>query len=101
LSVAINGKHGEEGAYAALKIDGKLVGAPSRAVSYPSNTWEYPVTRRDANYTYYFPLDSTMTDKKIEVFVMAYDKDNTDVRPEVWISAYPVPYMEKQMIIER
>lgn len=101
LSVAINGKHGEEGAYAALKIDGKLVGAPSRAVSYPSNTWEYPVTRRDANYTYYFPLDSTMINKKIEVFVMAYDKENTDIRPEVWISAYPVPYMEKQMIIER
>jgi hypothetical protein len=99
LSVAINGKHGKEGAYAALKVDGKLVGAPSRARSYPSNTWEYPASASDSNYTYYFPLDDSMKNKKIEVFVMGYDKENLDFKPEVWISAYPVPYKKKQMII--
>jgi hypothetical protein len=99
LSVAINGKHGEEGAYAALKIDGKLVGAPSRARSYLSNYWEYPARKTDSNYTYYFPLDDSMKNKKIEVFVMGYDKDNLDFKPEVWISAYPVPYKEKRMKI--
>jgi hypothetical protein len=100
LSVAINGKHGEEGAYAALKVDGKLVGAPSRARSYLSNYWEYPVRKTDSNYTYYFPLDDSMKNKKIEVFVMGYDNDNLDFKPEVWISAYPVPYKEKRMIIQ-
>jgi hypothetical protein len=99
LSVAINGKHGKEGAYAALKVDGKLVGAPSRARSYPSNTWEYYVANTDSNYTYYFPLDDSMKNKKIEVFVMGYDAGNLDFKPEVWISAYPIPYKEKQMII--
>jgi hypothetical protein len=101
LSVAINGKHGEEGAYAALKIDGKLVGAPSRARSYPSNTWECPVRNTDSNYTYYFPLDDSMKNKKIEVFVMGYDKENLDFKPEVWISAYPIPYKEKRMTINK
>jgi hypothetical protein len=38
LAVALNGRHGDEGAYAALRIDGLPVGAPDRAVSYPSNT---------------------------------------------------------------
>jgi hypothetical protein len=99
LSVAINGKHGVEGAYAAMKVDGKLVGAPSRARSYPTNAWEYPVRSYDSNTTYYFPVDASMKGKKIEIFVMGYDKNNLDFKPEVWLSAYPVPYKEKRMII--
>ena len=59
LSVAINGFHGVEGAYAALKVGDKYVGAPDRARSYPSNTWEYVNAKGDSNYTYYFPLDNT------------------------------------------
>ena len=88
LSIALNGKHGVEGAYVAAKIDGKLVGAPDRAPSYPSNTWEYLVAWRDANYTYYIPMKQEYVDKKIEIFVMAYDKNNTGIKPEVWISSY-------------
>ena len=88
LSVALNGKHGIEGAYVAARIDGKLVGAPDRAASYPSNTWEYVNAERDANYTYYIPLNDEYIGKEIEVFVMAYDKENTDIKPEVWISSF-------------
>ncbi|GAB6012365.1 hypothetical protein [Viscerimonas tarda] len=101
LSVAINGKHGDESAYAALKVDGKLVGAPSRAKSYRSNAWEDSTSRTasNANFTYYFPLDDSMKNKKIEVFVMGYNKDFLNLQPEVWISAYPVPYKEKRMMI--
>jgi hypothetical protein len=99
LSVALNGTHGMEGAYAALKVDGELVGAPSRAVSYPSNTWEYVNSRSESNYTYYFPLNEQMKNKKIEIFVMGYDAEHLDFKPEVWISASPVPYREKRMIV--
>ncbi len=88
LSVALDGKHGVEGAYIGSKIDGKLIGAPDRAASYPSNTWEYVNAERDANYTYYIPLNGEYVDKEIEIFVMAYDKENTDFKPEVWISSY-------------
>jgi len=86
LSVALNGKHGVEGAYVAAKIDGKLVGAPDRASSYPSNTWEYVTAKRDANYTYYIPLKEADVAKEIEVFVLAYDNENTAIQPEIWIS---------------
>ncbi len=88
LSIALNGKHGIEGAYVAAKIDGELVGAPDRASSYPSNTWEYINAKRDSNYTYYIPLKEEYIEKKIELFVMAYEKDNTSILPEVWISSY-------------
>ncbi len=88
LSIALNGKHGIEGAYVAAKIDGKLVGAPDRASSYPSNTWEYVNAQRSSNYTYYIPMKEDYIGKKIELFVMAYDKENTNIKPEVWISSY-------------
>jgi len=86
LSVALNGTHGVEGAYVAAKIDGKYVGAPDRAPSYPSNTWEYVVARRNANYTYYIPLKKQDTGKKIEVYVLGYDKNHTNIKPIVWLS---------------
>lgn len=99
LCVAVNGEHGVEGAYAALKIDGQLIGAPDRATSYPSNTWEYVNCRKAKNYTYYFPLDKKMENKKIEVYLMGYDKDHLNLKPEVWVTAYPVPYRTKTLIL--
>ncbi len=92
LSVAINGEHGIEGAYAAIKIGDEYIGAPSRATSYPSNTWEYVNKRSGSNYTYYIPVDESMVGKEIEVYVMAYDKEKVDIKPEVWISSNPIPF---------
>jgi len=88
LSVAINGKHGIEGAYVAAIIDGEFVGAPDRASSYPSNTWEYVNAQRDSNYTYYIPMKDEYVGKPIEIFVMAYDKENVNLNSEVWISTH-------------
>ena len=42
LAIALNGEHGEESAYAAIRVDGKPVGAPRRSVSYPANGFENP-----------------------------------------------------------
>lgn len=85
--MALNGKHGIEGAYVAAKIGDQYIGAPDRAVSYPSNTWEYVNARRDHDYTYYIPLKESYVNKKIEVFVLGYDKENIEILPEVWISS--------------
>ena len=101
LCVAVNGKHGIEGAYAAALVGGELRGAPNRAVSYPSNTWEYVNARRDKNYTYYIPVSTRDVGKEIEVFVMGYDKENLDLQPEVWISAYPQPFKSIKLELNR
>jgi len=88
LSVALNGTHGIEGAYVAAKIDGEYVGAPDRAVSYPSNTWEYINARRDKNYTYYIPMKQEYVGKNIEIVVLGYNEEHQDIKPEVWISSF-------------
>jgi len=105
LCVAINGIHGTEGAWVGFKIDGEYVGAPDRAPSFTSNTWEYRSANSDRNYTYYLPLTPDMAGKKIETVVMSLGQNagyvNTDrpgqdkrkdgkhpitLQPEVWLT---------------
>ena len=49
---------------AAIRVEGRPVGAPSRAVSYPANVWEYFVREVDGNYTYYVPVTGEIDDKE-------------------------------------
>ncbi len=86
LSIALNGKHGIEGAYVAAKIENEYLGAPDRAVSYNSNTWEYVTAERDANYTYYIPLSEEYKNKEIEIYTLAYDPKNLNFIPVVWLN---------------
>jgi hypothetical protein len=99
LALAVNGKHGAEGVYPALKIDGKIHGFPDRSVSYPSNTWEVSAKVADSNYTFYFPLTSEMKDKKIEVVLLG-GASAENIKPELWITYYPNPYKEKMLVIK-
>jgi hypothetical protein len=98
LCIAINGTHGIEGAWAALKIDGKYVGCPDRAPSFTSNPWEYRSNNSDKNYTYYLPLTPDMKGKKIEAWVLS--SSQSDLKPETWITAYPIPFEQKTLIMK-
>lgn len=84
LAVALNGKHGVEGAYCVAEIGGELVGFPSRASDYPANVWEYKVAERDSNYTYYLPLDSSLAGKKIGVYTILCNEDETEINADVY-----------------
>ena len=101
LCVAINGEHGVEGAYAAAMVDGELRGAPDRAQSYQSNTWEYINSQSDKNYTYYIPVDASDVGKSIDVYVLGFDKEHLDFKPEVWIAAYPIPYEKVKLVLKK
>ncbi len=100
LAVALNGEHGDEGAYVALRVDGRPVGAPDRAVSFPSNTWEYYNVESDGNYTYYFPLPgSSMAGKSVDIFVLILQGGTNGVRPEAWLTSYPQPWAKRELIL--
>jgi len=94
LAIALNGEHGVEGAYAAIRVDGKPVGAPDRSVSFPSNSWEYPARKRSSNYTYYVPLTEEMKGSKIDAVVLGLRNGSDQFKPEVWITAYPAPFCQ-------
>jgi hypothetical protein len=92
LCVAVAGKHGREGCYAAIRRGGRLIGAPDRAPSFPVNPWEYPVTRRDSGYTYFFPLDPSMVGEPLEVVLLGMQGGGSDLQPAVWLTARELPF---------
>lgn len=95
LCIAFPGECGNEGVWAAAKIDGNYVGCPDRAPSFASNTWECPVRRTTHDYTYYLPLTPDMSGKTIEAWALSFKQ--ADLKPQVWITAYPIPF-EKQTV---
>lgn len=102
LAVPIFGRHGDEGAYAALRVGERFVGSPDRSASFQSNVWEYTVARTDTGYTYYFPLTEGMLREQIDVFVIAIDGhgDVHSISTEVWVTAYPAPYAGRMLVLE-
>lgn len=92
LCVAVEGEHGVEGCYAALRLGDRLIGAPSRAVAYPTNPWEAPARKRDTGYTYFFPLDESMVGKELEVVLLGMEGGGKDLKPSVWLTARELPF---------
>ncbi len=99
LAIALKGEHGDEGAYAAVRVDGRPIGAPDRAVSYPSNTWEYFNEERESNYTYFVPLEKDWVKKKIDVIVLVLKGGKNEIQPEVYITAYSIPFEAKELVL--
>ena len=100
LAVALNGRHGNEGAYVAMKVDGKYFGAYDRAVSFSSNTWEYYNVEVEENYTYYLPFTNDFRGKTIEVYVLVMKNGINDFRPTLWQTAWPIPFEKLSLSIE-
>ena len=92
LCVAVEGEHGEEGCYAALRVGDRLVGSPDRAVSDPSNTWEYPPRRGKTGYTYFIPLDESFVGRETEVVLLGMKGGGQNLKPAVWITARELPF---------
>ena len=99
LAVPVFGRHGRESAYAALRADGRLIGAPDRSLSYLSNVWEYSNAETDSDYTYYFPVTEDMIGKQIDLFVLILQGGRNNVNPQAWITAYPPPRRSRKLIL--
>jgi hypothetical protein len=99
LAIALNGEHGVEGAYAAIRVNGKPIGAPDRSLSFPSNPWEYPPWKSSSNYTYYVPLSEDMKGARIDAVVLGMKNGLDNFKPEVWITAYPAPFSEQLLTL--
>jgi hypothetical protein len=101
LAIPLPGRHKAEGAFAAVRVGGRLVGAPSRAVSYNANVWEAPVQVVEGNYTYFVPVTSDMAGKPMDVVVLVNSDGVNEIRPEAWITAYPIPLVTKELVLTR
>ena len=85
IAVALNGIHGDEGAYCVAEVDGRLIGFPDRAPAYHANVWEFCVTHSDRNYTYYLPLTAGMSGKEVRIRALLCNSEHTDLMCDVWL----------------
>jgi len=99
--VACNGLHGIEGAWVALRVDGRVVGAPLRAPSFPVNPFENGVRKTDKNYTYFIPVTQDMVGKSCELVVLGLDQAHLEFQPEVWITAYGKPAVARTLTLAK
>ncbi len=84
-----------------LRAAARLIGAPDRAVSFPTNVWEFRVQPKDANDTYYIPVTEDMIGRPLDVVVLGLNKDALEFKPEAWITAYPIPLEGKTLVLRR
>ncbi len=75
-------------------------GAARRSPSFPGNTWEGPIRRTGGNYTYYFPVTPDLIGRDLEAVVMLLRGGKPDVRPELWVTSYPQPYVAREVVLE-
>lgn len=96
LCVGLNGRHGVEGAYAAVRVEGGgYLGAADRAPSYPCNSWEGQSSRTESNCTYYVSLPAGAVGRDLHVVVIGAGQCAADLRPEVWLTAPAAPSRKK------
>jgi hypothetical protein len=100
LAVALEGEHGIEGAYAAIRVNGKPVGASDRSPSYPVNPWEYPVVAVNSHYTYYIPLTKDMEGKKIDIVVLGMNGGVANFKPAAYLTCYPKPFKKMELVLK-
>ena len=99
LAVCLDGEHGIEGAYAAIRVDGQPVGAPDRSHSYPVNPWEYPAIKANSHYTYYIPLTEEMEGKNIDIVVLGMKGGVKKFKPYAYLTCYPKPYEKMELVL--
>ena len=91
LCVAIHGEHGRNKAFAGIRINAGWVGASQRAPSFPAVVWEAGPSQTDRNNTYFFPVTDAMRGRDADVVILGLPGVKTEIRPEVWITAYSAP----------
>jgi len=102
LCVALEGEHGMNKAFAALRVAGRLVGASHRAPSFPAVVFEYGSRQRNKNNTYFFPVTDELRGKKADVVVVGLqpgEKDTIDFQTAAWITAYPTPVKSVELVL--
>lgn len=87
LAIGVDGIHGRDAVFAAVKIGDKFYGCPDRAASYRVNMWEFRASPIDRAYTYYLPVTAEMADKDAEIWVIwtKQTKEEINYNCKVWL----------------
>jgi hypothetical protein len=99
LVVTVPGSYSPEQVFAGIK-DGPLILPPNdRSPSFLYNNWEH-VDTATGNASFYFAIGSSMLHKRLEVALYSTNKDLAYIKPELWITTYPLPFAQRRLVLE-
>lgn len=99
LVISVPGRYSPESVFAGLRAGSKIIAPADRSPSFPYNNWEHADTGR-GNACFYFPIGPEMKNIPLELVLFNADEKAVIHQPEAWITAYPLPLVEKTMILE-
>lgn len=85
LAVALNGRHGDEGAFVCIRQNGVYSGCPNRAPEYKANVWEHRVTAQEENYTYFYPLNNIPQGTELDIYAVFNSGTADDYNCEIYL----------------
>ena len=65
----------------------------------PKNALIAQNSHADRNFSYFIPVTPEMVGKPCELVVLAFDPENLGFTPDLWLTAYPIPFQEKTLIL--
>ncbi|CAG5003273.1 hypothetical protein DYBT9275_03117 [Dyadobacter sp. CECT 9275] len=99
LALAIPGKYKTEDLFAGIMSGMDLIAPKDRSPSFPYNNWEH-VDTSNGNVTFYFPLNASMRNKPLKITLFSADPAQVALQPEVWVTAYPEPFVKKELVLD-
>ncbi len=98
LSVTVPAVCQEGTVFAAMMIDGKIIGAADRAPSFPYNNWEH-FGRPEKDFTFYLPVNEKLEGKPFQVILLSTDSKLQELKPEVWLTNLDI-YEKVELVME-
>ena len=99
LALAVPGKYKTESLFAGIVSGSRVIAPKDRSPSFPYNNWEH-VDTSEGNVTFYFPVDQSMLNKPLKITLFSADPALSALQPEIWITAYPEPFVKKELVLE-
>lgn len=99
LVLTVPGEYNPENIFAGIRTAKGIIAPADRSPSFLYNNWEY-VGFSNGNVSFYFPVTNSMLNKKLEAVLISTNDSLEDISPELWITAYPIPFAEKKLTLE-
>jgi len=99
LVLNVPGDHDPEKVFAGILIDGEISAPYDRSPSFLYNSWEH-IEKAKGNLSFYFKADKKLLKKKADVYLFSSFAFPSTMQPELWITAYPIPFEKKQLVLE-
>ena len=99
LVLTVPGDYDPEKVFAGIYLNEELIAPYDRSPSFLYNNWEH-IEKAKGNLSFYFKADKNLLNKKADIYLFSSFAFPATMKPELWITAFPIPFEKKQLVLE-